>query len=160
MIDPDLLRVWPSVVPPELCDELAAHSSWPKGSHIQQIVADKAAADYFAAELTPFVPDDQQHRTKRFTPYVTYTRSTRPVSWHYDEPKGSSHKLYVYLNDSAGTIFDRKALVRVNGTKGTMVLFDVDLEHCGAEQEPGPPKLVLGLRPVTTRAASPARRRR
>ena len=145
------LWVWPEVVPHEVCDELAAHPSWPKGNHVQKIVADKKAADFFASKLAPFIPDSASHLTKRFTPYVTYTRNVRPVSWHYDEDKGSSHKLYAYLNNSAGTVFDRKAQIHVPGKKGTLVLFDVELEHRGAEQVSDEPKIVLGLRPVRAR---------
>lgn len=95
-----------------------------------------------------------------FAPVVTYGRSTTPVGWHFDQSFGGSQfKLFAFLNEPkqldplgplrhAGTIFDRDARIGVAAATGTVVLFDIGIEHCGAEQPPDFEKYTIGVRPV------------
>lgn len=74
---------------------------------------------------------------------VTYT--TSPLGWHRDVPS-ADHKLAVYLDSlpNGGTIFDRARQLAPATPAGTVVLFDLGLEHRSAD--PAAPKRVIGLR--------------
>jgi len=76
--------------------------------------------------------------------WITLPRFGRCVGWHLDEPKNATHKLCLYLDPGPGTEFraDEDTVV-AGGGLGSIVLFDVRLEHRTAE---GEARRVLGLR--------------
>lgn len=82
-------------------------------------------------------------------PEVTITDTTEPTKWHRDAPRGATHKLLVYWNDVAGTLFrvtdPEPHELLVPGVSGTIVLFDIRLEHRSAPTR-GRRKRAVGLR--------------
>jgi hypothetical protein len=87
----------------------------------------------------------------RLTNYVTVSRSGRALDWHYDLSKaGDTHKVLVYLDDVAGTLFRVDGGVRkVEARPGRVVVFDFSLEHAGDAIPPGRGyKYTLGFRAV------------
>ena len=87
----------------------------------------------------------------RLTNFVTISRSDQALNWHYDRSKdGDTHKVLVYLDDVAGTLFRADGGVRkVEARPGRVVVFDFSLEHAGEDIPPGRGyKYTLGFRAV------------
>lgn len=87
----------------------------------------------------------------RLTNFVTVSHSNRAVDWHYDVSKdGDTHKVLVYLDDVAGTLFRVDGSVRaIEARPGRAVVFDFSLEHAGEAIPPGRgEKYTLGFRAV------------
>jgi hypothetical protein len=86
---------------------------------------------------------------QRLTNFVTVSRSSKALEWHYDNSKdGDTHKVLVYLDDVAGTLFRVDGGVRaVEAHPGRVVVFDFRLEHAGDTIPPGRgDKYTLGFR--------------
>ena len=64
---------------------------------------------------------------------MTISRSARGIDWHYDRSyEGDTHKILLYLDDVAGTLFRVDGIVRkVEAQPGRAVIFDMRLEHAG-----------------------------
>jgi hypothetical protein len=87
----------------------------------------------------------------RLTNFVTVSRSNRALDWHYDLSKaGDTHKVLVYLDDVAGTLFRVDGGVRaVEARPGRVVVFDFSLEHAGEAIPSGRgEKYTIGFRAV------------
>lgn len=144
-----MVYTFPEVVPAEVCETLIGRLH---GGRQQQYIYNNAA---LAAELygmiSPYVESPIQ-----FTglgPHITMSNSTRPVTLHTDTDKGGNHwKMFVYLNEvpNGGTVFvDCKKEYLVENRRGSVVLFDIRLQHKGQPTQAPVPKYVLGFRPLT-----------
>ena len=91
-------------------------------------------------------------QVQRITDHVTVSRSTVPMNWHYDASKeGGTHKVLVYLDDIAGTLFEMEdgRIQEVAARPGRAVVFDFRLKHAGAPIPPGRGgKYTIGFRGV------------
>lgn len=75
------------------------------------------------------------------------------IGWHVDPALGATHKLCLYLDDAgprAGLVF-RDARLNVEGAQGTIVLFDISLEHRADDGgDRSLQRRVVGLRATVT----------
>lgn len=132
---------WPGALSPDECAEVAASCSW---VNLTQVVhapdRTKALGERLAARM-PGAPELE------WSAWITL--GARSLPWHIDPSSydpGARWKLCLYLDPGhGGTVFSRRDLVRPPGTQGTIVLFDLRLEHCSGEAGEGP-RRVLGLR--------------
>lgn len=148
LVDNMPVWVWRGALTAEECRDLREDPKWPNVS--QQIYQQpERARELGALFLSRMVDAPNLPPIEGWTPHVTYTRSYVPINWHRDAPRGSSFKAYVYLNDAPGTIFSRIAQREVAGEEGTLVFFDIRIEHRGADTVKYVRKQVLGLRPLS-----------
>jgi hypothetical protein len=144
--------VWRDAFTQEECDALAADPSWPIEALAQTLSTDAKVANRIGALFAARMPGGP---TGAWLPFVTYSRSSEPLSWHVDRARGATYKVYVYLTGGAGTVFRADSCgdeVLVPGMCGTLVCFDIALEHRGEVVVPRLPypKLLLGLRLLAT----------
>lgn len=127
---------------------MLADPSWPSSDHLQQIERNPEAVARFVYLLEPTLRA-AGIAPARWEPFVTWTRKVNPIDWHFDKELGQSrHKLYVYLNNAPGTVFDRTRRYEVKGEAGTLVIFPINLEHRGVANPDRVLKQLIGLRPV------------
>jgi len=131
---------WPSAFSPPECGLLVERLDW--GAHgVRAAPALAAEMGALAALRMPGGP------ALRWTGEIT--ASVQSVPWHLDERRGATHKLCLYLDPGdVGTVFRLSGEeVHVPAPQGTIVLFDIALEHRTGDM---PPNLrrVLGLRGV------------
>lgn len=144
--------IWPSAFAPSECDVLALDPGWPAHPIEQRILDAPEAAERLGSIFSARMPGAPRGGGDcGWLPHVTFSRAIDPICWHTDYPRGARYKAYAYLTESPGTLFSRKERVLVPGHQGTIVLFDIALEHCGEEPRgphPRTPKRLIGLRPV------------
>lgn len=148
--------VWPNAFSPDECRRLVEDAPWP--AQPQDIVAlPERANRYGELFLSRMTGRADLPRIAGWTPHITLTRASYSIPWHRDIPRGAAFKAYAYLNDAPGTIFSKRDNRLVHGDAGTLVLFDIRIEHRGAPYDRGKDfkKLVLGLRPITPDVAVP-----
>lgn len=95
----------------------------------------------------------------RVTPYMTVSRGLRNLDWHYDRSlDGDTHKLLIYLDDVAGTLFrlqdEKQQIYHIEPKAGRAVLFPFSLEHKGEEITGTREKYTIGFRVVALRATT------
>ena len=144
--------VWRGAFSPLDCGDLASDPDWPRESYARQCVvqnsrvAARLGARFFermpGAEKIPGLGGDG------WLPHVTYSRRRTPIDWHVDRSEGALYKVFAYLNEAPGTIFGKLELRFVPASLGTIVAFDIRLEHCGEGQDVRREKVTLGLRPA------------
>ena len=130
--------VWPALLTPAECAQLAQAMPWHAGGGPNH--APEAAA-VIRALVEP--------KLRGAPPVVLLdelTLSSHPLPWHFDAPTpGAAFKLAIYPDavTQGGTTFDRAAAFTPHTPQGTVVLFDLRLEH---RSEGSSRKRVIGLR--------------
>ncbi len=130
------IRIWPRAFTPAECDALVARFEWGKHGVVHN--------PELAIELGAMCAARMDFPV-RWVPHVTF--SCEFVPWHTDRSiEGETHKACLYLDaDGIGTEFAVSGeSVYVPVRQGTLVLFDIALEH---RTGPGEGRRhVLGLR--------------
>lgn len=129
--------VWPGLLSPAECAQLAAAMPWTRGGGPRH---EPEAAATIRALVAP--------KLRGAPPVVLLDELTlgrHPMPWHFDMPGRGAWKLAIYPDAVAqgGTTFDRSAAFTPATPQGTVVLFDLRLEH---RSEGSNPKRVIGLR--------------
>lgn len=142
--------VWPSALTEAECAEVAARAPWTTagpGRENGYRVTDLPFAQWLAALCETRMPGAPP--LEWVLDLVTLGKSDTPMHWHFDAVKPPSRwKLCLYLDDlpESGTVFSRTERVQPRTPRGTIVLFDIRLEHCSAALPAGATKRVVGLR--------------
>jgi hypothetical protein len=142
-----VVRVWDDVLTPAECSRII-EERFEGYAPRQEILEQPRFAEMLLEQVkgrAPGFPD------MRPTGHVTYTLGKRGIGWHFDGPRGASHKLVIYLNEvpSGGTLFGRSTesvRVRVENKVGRVVLFDIGLEHASESFSDRYTKYAVGLR--------------
>lgn len=90
---------------------------------------------------------------------VSFVRLNKPIYTHFDQIYGDeTHKVVFYLNEVAhgGTEFvDGKGWLTIEAHQGTVVIFDIRLQHRGQQGQDEKVKYIMGLRLVEDKALPP-----
>jgi len=155
-VGPPLFRVWDDALTPDQCSALIAEY-FLTGTAVSGIFPRPEVAARVLSMVRQNVPGFPADAVP--TGSVTFHTDTKPIGWHYDKPKGATHKLLLYLNEvpSGGTLFSRHAPVLVKNRLGRAVLFPMhDLEHASETFDPRHRKYTLGLRLVLSAESASA----
>ena len=150
LVDGHEILCWPRSLSPSDCQRIGAMAPWPALESSQSIVEDRVRAQEIGFALWPFMPG---MTPLRWLPSITMTRAYK-VPWHQDQKKGAGWKLCLYLDevDRGGTVFrsqDKSTIVRPPFGQGTIVLFDIQIEHRTDDYDTKKARRVLGLRAVS-----------
>lgn len=139
------ILLWPRAFSPEECASISRALPWPlnDGPH-QAIHHSHVLAQFLGSRFIERMPDAPE---LRWLNDVTLTRIDAPRArgWHLDQPRGARWKLCMYLDNviDGGTDFRE---ITPACPQGTIVLFDVALEHRSAADGFAGWKRVVGLR--------------
>lgn len=147
------IYAWPDALSPGACEGLVSILPWPRIDISQVIVQDQKLADLISQGLLVHAMEGLP-MTLSWLSSITLTRDYK-IDWHRDRPKGAEWKCCVYLDDveDGGTVFrarDHRTVLRPPSSQGTIVLFDVMLEHRTDDYDMSKMRRVLGLRAVST----------
>lgn len=143
------VHYWPSRLSKSRCEALASSLPWDRNAAGGTILTDHKLAMGIATGL---LPEDAPR--VRWLDHVTLghlvggERENGIALWHVDPPHGARWKMCAYLDDAPGTIFGRTDQFAPPTPQGSVVLFDIRLEHRAAPMERGVVKRTVGLRAV------------
>lgn len=151
--------VWPKAFSDQDVRELILLEDWPRGDCLGYRVNRPYLAPYLGMKFHQRMPEFD---CTGWSPTVTFSSSKNPIPWHCDAPCGAAFKVFVYLNAppwGGGTIIggvEHKDIV-VRAETGTIVMFDISLEHRSEDLPKGFLKKTLGMRPfgVTLNGSAP-----
>ncbi len=132
------ILAWPDAFSAEECELVAGRFEWRKHGVVRS-ASIAGEIGLLARERMPGAPE------LAWTEEITISILNTP--WHLDEPRGATHKLCLYLDPGGvGTVFRTEHhFFCPPGTQGTLVLFDIRLEHRTGDA-PRARRRVLGLR--------------
>lgn len=140
---------WPAALSPTACQAIASTLPWPEQQRSSQsIVEDQGHVNVLVDGLLVHVMEGAPRL--RWLPSITLTKAYK-VPWHVDQRRGADWKLCLYLAAvvDGGTVFrsrDGRAQIRPPFEQGTIVLFDIRLEHRTDDYDDAAMRRVLGLR--------------
>jgi len=142
------LWYWPARLSGSQCDELIQILPWDRGGTGGLIITDQELV--LQTLRIGLLPEDAP--TLRWRDELTLCeleggRKDGVCRWHVDPPFGGSrYKLVGYIDEAPGTMFGKTEQFTPPTPRGSVVLFDIRLEHRSLDVPEGVRKRTFGLR--------------